>query len=217
MNSVDLFSGLGATALALGDTYGSPICNPAVFFDCCAFSRALLKERAEQGYFGPRWNSIRIADDVRSLTRHPGDGDVQILTAGYCCQDLSTVGTRGGLCGTRCGLFFEIPRFADEFNVASAFLENVPDQCSNRLDKVVGALHDRGSDCRWRCLGASELGAPHERNRVFLLAKRRDGTGSGRVKLQSVAEAIQAARRFGSQNSFQTTKQSQRKCFRINH
>jgi DNA (cytosine-5)-methyltransferase 1 len=114
MNSVDLFSGLGATALALGDMYGSPICNPAVVCDCCAFSRALLKERAEQGYFGPRSNSIHIADDVRSLTRHPGDGDVQILTAGYCCQDLSTMGTREGLRGSRSGLIFEIPRLADE-------------------------------------------------------------------------------------------------------
>ena len=114
MNSVDLFSGLGATALALGDMYGSPICNPAVVCDCCAFSRALLKERTEQGYFGPRSNSIRIADDVRSLTRHPGDGDVQILTAGYCCQDLSTMGTREGLRGSRSGLIFEIPRLADE-------------------------------------------------------------------------------------------------------
>ena len=107
------------------------------------------------------------------------------------------MGKREGLCGARSGLFFEIPRLADEFNVTFVFLENVPDQCSNRLDKVVDALHDRGFDCRWRCLSASELGAPHERNRFFLLAKRRDGTGSGRMKLQLVAEVTQAARRFG--------------------
>ena len=136
---VDLFSGLGATALALGDMYGPPICNPAVFCECCAFSRALLKERAEQGYFGPRSSSIRIADDVRSLTRHPGDGDVQILTAGYCCQGLSALGTREGLCS----LFFEIPRLADEFNEAFAFLENAPGQCSNEHVQ-------RPSSCR-RC------------------------------------------------------------------
>ena len=57
--------------------------------------------------------------------------------------------------------------------------------------------HVHGFDCRWRCLSASDLGAPHERNRWFLLARRRNGMGTARVILQSVAEIMQAARRFG--------------------
>ena len=104
---------------------------------------------------------------------------------------------REGLSGTRSGLFFQIPRIADEYNATWLFLENASGQCANRLDLVVGALHDHGFDCRWRCLSASDLGAPHERNRWFLLAHRCNGTGTARVILQSVAEIMQAARRFG--------------------
>ena len=197
MDIADLFSGLGATALAFGGIHGGTIAHPCVLCDSCSFSRALLAERAGQGYFGPRSSDIRIADDLRVLMRCPGDGDVQIVTGGFPCQDLSSLSKREGLSGVRSGLFYEIPRVADEFKADWVFLENVPDRCACRLDLVVDALHDIGFDCRWRCLSAAELGAPHERNRFFLLARRRDGVGSACVKLQSVAEVMQAARRWG--------------------
>ena len=155
-------------------------------------------ERAGQGFFGPRSNGIRIADDVKTLTpQHGGDGTIDLITTGYCCQDLSGMGKREGLSSARSGLFFEIPRIADEYVATWLFLENVSDQCANRLDLVVDALHGHGFDCRWRCSSASDLGAPHERNRWFLLARRRNGMGTARVILQSVAEIMQAARRFG--------------------
>ena len=111
MNSCDLFSGLGATALALGDLHGDAIAHPRVFCGSCSFSRALLSERAGQGFFGPRSNDIRIADDVKTLTppqHNGGDGTIDLITAGYCCQDLSGMGRREGLSGTRSGLFFQI-------------------------------------------------------------------------------------------------------------
>ena len=62
-------------------------------------------------------------------------------------------------------------------------LENVPDVCVNGLNLVVGALEEHGFDCRWQVRSASSLGAPHERNRFFLLAKRRGGTATANVKL----------------------------------
>ena len=76
MNSVDLFSGLGATALALGSKFGDAIAHPRVFCDISEFSRKLLAERAGQGYFGPTSNEVRICDDVATLVPNPSAGDV---------------------------------------------------------------------------------------------------------------------------------------------
>ena len=80
MNSVDLFSGLGATALALGSKLGDAIAHPRVFCGICGFSRKLLAERAGQDYFGPTSNEIRICDDVATLVPHPNDGVIDLVT-----------------------------------------------------------------------------------------------------------------------------------------
>ena len=104
MNSCGLFSGVGATALALGDLHGDAIAHPRVCCDSCSFSRALLSERAAQGFFGPRSNDIRIADDVKTLTppqHNGGDGTIDLITAGHCCQDLSGMGTSARVCQAR--------------------------------------------------------------------------------------------------------------------
>ena len=85
MNSCDLFSGLGATALALGDLYGGAIAHPRVFCDSCSFSRALLSERAAQGFFGPRSNDIRIADDVKTLTPPRAIYKIPHSANNFCC------------------------------------------------------------------------------------------------------------------------------------
>lgn len=126
MNSVDLFSGLGTTALALGSKFGDAIAHPRVFCDICEFSRKLLVERAGQGYFGPTSNEVRICDDVTTLVPHPSDGVIDLVTGGWPCQDLSGMGKRAGLTGARSGLFYHVLRVADAYGATGCFWRTFP-------------------------------------------------------------------------------------------
>jgi DNA (cytosine-5)-methyltransferase 1 len=111
-----------------------------------------------------------IWDDVRTLDGRPWRGLVDIVYGGFPCQDISCAGTGAGLDGKRSGLFFEIMRIADEVRPTFLFFENVPAIRTRGLDRVLSELAVRGYDCRWRMLSAQEIGAPHKRNRWFLLA-----------------------------------------------
>ena len=183
--------------MALGSNFGDAIAHSRVFCDICGFSQKLLAERAGQGYFGPTSNEVRICDDVATLVPQPSDGVIDLVTGGWPGQDLSGMDKRAGLTGARNGLFHHVLRVADAYGATWVFLENVPDVCANGLNLVVGALEEKGFDCRWQGRSASSLGAPHERNRFFLLAKRRGGTATAIVKLQTTADVMQAARRWG--------------------
>jgi DNA (cytosine-5)-methyltransferase 1 len=116
-----------------------------------------------------------IWDDVRSLDGRPWRGVVDIIYGGFPCQDISCAGAGAGLAGKRSGLFFEIMRLADEIEPSFLFFENVPAIRTRGLDRVLTELASRGYDCRWRMLSAQEVGAPHIRNRWFLLAAHANG------------------------------------------
>lgn len=98
---------------------------------------------------------------------------VDILTAGFPCQDISTAGKRQGIQkGNRSGLFYNImdairvlrPHYIILENVAALRWKN------GGLNTVLGHLAQAGYDTHWTSLRASDIGAPHRRERVFLLA-----------------------------------------------
>ena len=104
------------------------------------------------------------------------------------CQDISCAGKGVGLEGERSGLFFEIVRLAGEIKPTFLFLENVSAIRTRGLDRVILELTEVGYDLRWCMLSAADVGAPHRRERWFLLAARRrdalanpESIGSGRV------------------------------------
>lgn len=74
------------------------------------------------------------------------------------------------MAGKRSGLFYEIIRLAKETHAPFVFLENVPAIRTRGLREVIGAFTEMGYDCRWTCLSAASVGAPHKRERWFLLA-----------------------------------------------
>ena len=115
-------------------------------------------------------------------------GCVDLLIAGFPCQDISIAGRRAGLDGKRSGLFFDIHDIADDCDAQGLFLENVSaiatatasavDEAEGDLEeraaaRVVGELADRGWDAEWITLSASDVGASHGRARWFCLAWRR--------------------------------------------
>ena len=115
-------------------------------------------------------------------------GCVDLLIAGFPCQDISIAGRRAGLDGKRSGLFFNILDIADACGAWGLVLENVSaiatatatavDEAEGALDeraaaRVVGELADRGWDAEWITIPASDVGASHGRARWFCWAWRR--------------------------------------------
>ena len=130
----------------------------------------ILRERAADGWFPELsvWEG-----DVRLFDPSEYEGKVDCIHAGFPCQDISVAGKQAGLGeGTRSGLYREVLRIAGVVRPRYLFLENVSAILSNGLGCVLGDLAAMGYDCRWLCIRASDVGAPHGRDRWFCLAVR---------------------------------------------
>ena len=166
---LDLFSGIGGFALGLGATGGF---EPAAFCDNNPKCRHLLEHY---------WPEVPTYDDVCTITgeRLVADGvAVDAITAGFPCQDLSYAGLGAGLAGARSGLWFEIPRLVRELHdlgrpVRLLILENVSALLGRGLGTVLGDLAALGFDAEWDCIPAAAVGAPHLRDRIWIVAYSR--------------------------------------------
>lgn len=163
---LDLFSGIGGLSLAL-----EPWVQTVAYCERDLYAQGVLLSRMCAGEL----DAAPIWDDVTTL-RGRDLPPIDIIFGGFPCQDISVAGNGEGLDGKRSGLFFEIVRLAEETKPQYLFLENVPAIRTRGLDAVVEALAKLGYDCRWTTLSAEEVGAPHKRNRWFLLAKRTDAS-----------------------------------------
>jgi len=116
-----------------------------------------------------------IWDDIKTLKAEHFDVKIDIILGGFPCQDISVAGRGEGIVeGNRSGLFYEVLRLAKEIKPTFLFLENVPAIRTRGLDIVIQELTQIGYDLRWTMLSASEIGAPHRRERWFALAYRRN-------------------------------------------
>lgn len=162
MRGLDLFSGIGGLSLAL-----RPYVQTVAYCEIQPYCQAVLLERMHSGDLdiAPIW------DDVRTLNSEILDTEIDIIFGGFPCQDVSVAGRQAGIAeGTRSGLFFQVMRLVDEFRPKFIFLENVAAICSNGLDVVLQEIAKAGYDAQWCCVSAAEVGAPHKRNRWWLLA-----------------------------------------------
>lgn len=174
LNGLDLFSGIGGIALALGEWV-----RPIAYCEVDPYAQAVLQTRFESGGLpaAPIW------DDIRSLDGLPFRGLVDIIYGGFPCQDLSTAGLGKGLEGERSALFFEIMRLAKEIRPQFIFLENVPAIRKRGLAIVGHELANAGFDCRWSVTSAAEVGAPHIRKRWFLLGHAKSKRDQRKIRV----------------------------------
>lgn len=127
---------------------------------------------------------------------------VDVLTAGFPCQDISAAGRRAGIKhGTRSGLFFDVIRGIKALRPSLVVIENVAALRwrGGGLDIVLTELHHAGYDCVWTSLRASDIGAPHRRERVFLLGWPRNQSLGPRTlpdAATSTSEPTSARRRL---------------------
>lgn len=176
MHGLDLFSGVGGLSLAL-----EPWAKTIAYCEQEPYAQGVLLSRMLSGDI----DTAPIWDDVRSLR---GDmlPKVDIIFGGFPCQDISVAGNGAGLEGKRSGLFFEICRLIAECEPTFVFLENVPAIRTRGLHTVIEELSRLGYECRWTCLSAQEVGAPHLRKRWFLLAGRTDSNRNGREGVEEL-------------------------------
>ena len=117
------------------------------------------------------WPDVRRHDDVRTFPPDDGtDWQVDLIAGGFPCQDISYAGKGAGLSGERSGLWFEFARVVRTLRPRFLIVENVPALLTRGLDAVLGTLASLGYDAEWTCLPAAAVGAPHIRDRVFILA-----------------------------------------------
>lgn len=174
--TMHLFAGHGGGLLADLILGHRPIA--AVEWD--GYACQVLRERAADGWFP----GLRVHEgDVSLFDPSEYAGQVDCIHAGFPCQDISVAGKQAGVSeGTRSGLYREVLRIAGVVRPKQLFLENVSAILSNGLGTVLGDLAALGYDCRWLCIRASDVGAPHHRDRWFCLARHAD---SGNVGAQS--------------------------------
>lgn len=111
--------------------------------------------------------------DVREVGAH-NLAPIDVLVGGFPCQDISTAGAGAGLAGARSGLWFEMLRIVREMRPRYVVAENVRALVARGLPVVVDGLVDAGYRVDWCILSAADVGAPHKRERVWIVASRRD-------------------------------------------
>ena len=115
------------------------------------------------------WPDVPKFEDVREFPPI-GDFKVDLICGGFPCQDISYAGKGAGLDGERSGLFYELIRVVSLVGPKFVLLENVSALLTRGLDQVLGTLASIGYDAEWHCISAAHVGAPHIRDRVFILA-----------------------------------------------
>ncbi len=158
---LSLFAGIGGFDLGLERTGGF---KTVAFCELEPFCQRVLAKH---------WPGVPCYDDVRTLTaeRLAADGiAVDVICGGFPCQDISIAGQGAGLEGKRSGLWFEYARLIDELRPRYVIVENVGALLHRGLDAVLGSLAALGFDAEWHCIPASAIGAPHERDRLWLVA-----------------------------------------------
>ena len=178
MKVLDLFSGIGGFSLGL-ERAGM---KTVAFCEIEPYCRAVLKRH---------WPYVPCYEDVRTLTaeRLRADGiSVDVICGGFPCQDVSMAGNRLGLAGARSGLWAEYCRLIRELQPLYVIVENVTGLLSLGMGTVLGDLAAFRYDAEWHCIPATAVGAPHIRDRVWIVAYPADQPSETSV------ESIQAGR-----------------------
>lgn len=155
MRVLDLFSGIGGFSLGL-ERAGM---RTVAFCEIDPFCREVLAKH---------WPGVPIYEDVRYAKWREGQAD--IITAGFPCQDISIAGHGAGIAGVRSGLFWQAMRAVRLVRPAYVLLENVAALLHRGMGTVLAALAKRGYDAEWDSIQAAAVGLPHGRDRIWITA-----------------------------------------------
>ena len=196
MNELALFAGAGGGILG-GKLLGwRTVC--AVEWE--PYPASVLCARQNDGLLPP----FPIWDDVQTFDGKPWRGIVDVVSGGFPCQDISAAGKGAGIDGERSGMWGEMARIIHEVRPRFVFVENSPMLTSRGLGRVLGDLASMGFDARWGVLGAADVGANHQRDRIWVVGKVGNTNNYGQVAAKvgtSVAERSDICKTWTEQAS----------------
>lgn len=162
LNELALFAGAGGGILGSHLLGWRTVC--AVERD--AYASQVLAQRQNDGFLKP----FPIWSDITTFDGKPWKGIIDVISGGFPCQDISSAGKGAGIDGERSGLWSEMARIIGEVRPKYVFVENSPLLISRGLTRVISDLAEMGYDAQWARLSASNFGAPHIRDRVWIVA-----------------------------------------------
>jgi len=163
MNELALFAGAGGGILG-GHLLGwRTVC--AVEWE--PYAACVLAARQNDGILPP----FPIWDDVQTFDGKPWAGRVDVISGGFPCQDISAAGKGAGIKGTRSGMWGHMARIIGEVRPRYVYVENSPMLTSRGLHQVLGDLAEMGFDACWGVISAADVGAPHQRDRIWIVSK----------------------------------------------
>ena len=162
LNELALFAGAGGGILG-GHLLGwRTICA----VEWGSYPASVLCVRQNEGVLP----TFPIWDDIQTFDGRPWRGIVDVVSGGFPCQDISAAGKGAGIDGERSGMWGEMARIIHEVRPRFVFVENSPMLTSRGLGRVLGDLASMGFDARWGVLGAADVGANHQRDRIWIVA-----------------------------------------------
>jgi len=112
------------------------------------------------------WPDVRRHDDIRTFNPTPCD----VIAGGFPCQGISVSGKGSGLSDERSGLWSEYFRVVKEIKPRVVVIENSPAIRTRGLPQIIEQLAELGYVCEWDIIPAAAFGAPHLRERMFIIA-----------------------------------------------
>lgn len=165
IRTLSLCSGIGGLDLGVKLALGGR-CETVCYVERESYCAAVLVGRMEEAALDP----APVWDDLSTFDGRPWRGRVDLITGGYPCQPFSLAGSRLGEQDER-HLWPHVRRIVSEIQPVAVFFENVAGHVSLGLENVVRDLEGLGYRVAATLVTASEVGAPHKRERVFILGQ----------------------------------------------
>jgi DNA (cytosine-5)-methyltransferase 1 len=158
MKHLDLFSGIGGFALAAQWTWKEQYENVGHCeieeFPCKVYHKHFPESKCLGDITKVKWN----------------EGQAELITGGFPCQDISASGNRIGIHGQRSGLWFAMWETIRTIRPKYVVGENVGELSIRGLNEILAGLAEIGYDVEWQDIRGSDVGAPHKRERIWIVA-----------------------------------------------
>lgn len=189
MNELSLFTGAG------GGVLGSILLGHRIvgYVEIDEYCQKIIAQRIKDGILdeAPIFSNIQAFNRAGFAEQY--QGLVDVITGGFPCQDISCAGKGAGITGKRSGLWFEMETTIRLVRPRYVFIENSPMLLVRGFDTIVCALSEMGYDVAWGIVSAADVGAPHIRKRLWILAhtdscmrERRPNVKGGQAQKRNV-------------------------------
>lgn len=198
MNVFDIFSGIGGFSVGLE----AASMQTVAFCEINPFCQKILTRH---------WPSVPIFSDITTIHKEDLKAlpTIDVIAGGFPCQDISVAGKQKGITAKRSGLWKEFVRLINEIRPKYAIIENVANLRGKGLIRVLQDLWEIGYNAEWHCIPASAFGAPHRRDRIWIIAHP---ACIGKVGLPIGKKETEPTSRDGCKNATDPDKQGLQGC-----